>query len=228
MSDTIRANTELVKWVAVALMTADHINKYLFNWTIPGLFEAGRLALPLFAMVIGYNLAQQSITGLQLSSAVYKRLFVFCLISTPIFVMLGGVSSNGLPLNILATLFVGALVFHFIQKQQLWAVAAVFLVGGAAVEFWWFGVSVVVAAAWYFSNRTHERLILLIMAIVSLTLVNDNFYAVLAIPLFFAVTKINATLPRLKWVFYGYYPAHLAVLLLVKIQMKKVGYFFVI
>jgi hypothetical protein len=42
---------EALKWLALALMTGDHVNKYLFNGTLPFLFEAGRLALPIFVFV---------------------------------------------------------------------------------------------------------------------------------------------------------------------------------
>lgn len=51
---------EALKWLALALMTGDHVNKYLFNGTLPFLFEAGRLALPIFVFVLAYNLAVDS------------------------------------------------------------------------------------------------------------------------------------------------------------------------
>ena len=38
---------EALKWLALVLATGDHVNKYLFNATLPVLFEAGRVALPL-------------------------------------------------------------------------------------------------------------------------------------------------------------------------------------
>ena len=49
---------EGLKWLALVLMTGDHVNKYLFNATLPVLFEAGRIALPLFVFVLAYNLAR--------------------------------------------------------------------------------------------------------------------------------------------------------------------------
>jgi len=49
---------EALKWLALVLMTGDHVNKYLFNATLPVLFEAGRVALPLFVFVLAYNLAR--------------------------------------------------------------------------------------------------------------------------------------------------------------------------
>ena len=49
---------EILKWTAAALMVGDHINKYLLHGSEPLLFDAGRLAMPLFAIVLGYNLAR--------------------------------------------------------------------------------------------------------------------------------------------------------------------------
>ena len=39
-------------------MTGDYVNKYLFNGTLPRLFNAGRVTLPLFVFVLAYNLAR--------------------------------------------------------------------------------------------------------------------------------------------------------------------------
>ena len=228
MPGAVNRNIELIKWIAVILMTADHINKYLYNWTIPGLFELGRLAMPLFALVLGVNLARLDTESLKFDMPVIKRLAVFCAISTPIFIILGGVSKLGLPLNILATLLVGTITFVLMQRRQYAAALAVFLFGGWGVEFWWFGVAVVVAAAWFFVLPNLPRLMLLLIAISSLEIINQNYYALLAVPVFFIAAKIPLSLPRWKWFFYIYYPLHLSVLLCIKLEMKKVGYFFAI
>ncbi len=48
---------EALKYLGLVLMTLDHVDKYLFNGTCPTAFAAGRSALPIFAMVLAYNLA---------------------------------------------------------------------------------------------------------------------------------------------------------------------------
>ncbi len=63
---------EALKWVALLLMTADHVNKYLFNETLPFLFEAGRIAMPLFVFVLAYNLARPSVS----ESGAYQRTMI--------------------------------------------------------------------------------------------------------------------------------------------------------
>ncbi|MBK7549911.1 MAG: hypothetical protein IPI20_19875 [Rhodoferax sp.] len=49
---------EALKWLALVLMTGDHVNKYVLADSLPGLFELGRLAMPLFMFVLAYNLAR--------------------------------------------------------------------------------------------------------------------------------------------------------------------------
>lgn len=54
---------EGLKWLGLLLMTGDHVNKYLFNGTLPFLFEAGRLAMPIFVFVLAFNLARPGQIG---------------------------------------------------------------------------------------------------------------------------------------------------------------------
>ena len=57
---TISGGTlEALKWLGLVLMVLDHANKYLFAHAIPGAFEAGRLAMPIFGFVLAYNLARR-------------------------------------------------------------------------------------------------------------------------------------------------------------------------
>ena len=54
---------ESLKWLALLLMVGDHLNKYLFNGTLPVLFEAGRICAPLFALVFAWNLARPGVAA---------------------------------------------------------------------------------------------------------------------------------------------------------------------
>jgi hypothetical protein len=42
-----------------------------------------------------------------------------------------------------------------------------------------------------------------------------------------AASRIDLRVPRLRFVFYVYYPLHLAALWLIRIPMREAGYFFV-
>lgn len=84
-------NVELIKWVALILMIGDHINKYLLNDTIPILYNAGRVVMPLFCFVLAYNLARPDSYTYSVYSKVCQRLMIFGLLATPAYIMLGGV-----------------------------------------------------------------------------------------------------------------------------------------
>ena len=50
---------ELLKWIGVVSMFIDHFGRLLFGWGLETIaFGAGRLAFPLFALVLACNLAR--------------------------------------------------------------------------------------------------------------------------------------------------------------------------
>ena len=80
---------EALKWLAMLLMTLDHVNKHLLHASVPELFAAGRLALPLFGFVLGYNLARPGALTSGGYSRTARRLAVFGSIATIPFIALG-------------------------------------------------------------------------------------------------------------------------------------------
>jgi hypothetical protein len=52
----------------------------------------------------------------------------------------------------------------------------------------------------------------------SLTVVNGNAWGLLAIPIVLLAGRVRLPLPRRTWVFYAFYPAHLLLLLIVRLQ----------
>jgi hypothetical protein len=206
---------EALKWLALVLMTLDHVNKHLLHAAVPALFNAGRLALPLFGFVLGYNLARPG----ALASGAYwrtaRRLAVFGSIATIPFIALGGLGWGWWPLNIMATLGVATLCAWQIDAggaARLVAAGAVFIVGGAFVEFWWPGVAACLLAWAYCRRPSWLTLALWIGTLACLYIVNRNLWALAAMPLIFAARHVKMNLPRGRLGFYVYYPAHLAVL----------------
>lgn len=49
---------ELLKWIALLAMTGDHVAKVVFGGYVPVVGELGRIAFPLFALVMACNLAR--------------------------------------------------------------------------------------------------------------------------------------------------------------------------
>jgi len=220
---------EALKWLGLLLMTGDHVNKYLLNDTVPMLFAAGRLVVPVFVFVLAFNLARPDTLRRGVYQRTMARLAVFGLLATPAFIALGGLFAGWWPLNILFTLLVlTATLFIFERggKANAIAACAILALGGSSVEFWWpailFGTSV-----WFYAKRpTVTALVVAVLSCASLTYINGNSWALAALPLIVAATRIELHFPRWNWAFYAYYPAHLAALWFIRIPMSQAGYLF--
>jgi TraX protein len=64
-----------------------------------------------------------------------------------------------------------------------------------------------------------SSLLLWILPLAALVIVNQNFYALLMVPLVYAAQFVDLPVPRCRHVFYVFYPAHLAVLWLAQAWM---------
>jgi hypothetical protein len=202
---------EALKWLALILMTLDHVNTFLYNGKFPALFNIGRIAMPIFGFVLAYNLARPDALEAGVYERTMKRLALFGVVATPVFVALVG----WLPLNIMFTLLLAAATLYLLEQNERWRVIAALLllaVGGGLVEFQWFGVLYCVAVWLYCKHPTWLRLSIWIASAASLYAINRNLWALAALPLIFAVSRLDLRMPRLRHVFYVYYPAHLAVL----------------
>lgn len=214
---------ELTKWLALILMTADHFNKYLYNGTIPGLTEIGRLAMPLFAFAFAYNLSRPGTLEKGVYQRVLKRLTLIGAIATVPYIALGGVKLGWWPLNILFTLLVSAAVLFIYErggKWHLFLALIIFIVGGSIVEFMWPAIMITLAAWHYCKQPSYRSLAAWIAATCLLYLVNGNLWALTTLPLIFFLPYIRLDFPRWKNAFYFYYPAHLIVLWFMALDVK--------
>ncbi|MBK5005748.1 conjugal transfer protein TraX [Pseudomonas sp. S32] len=225
---------QTLKWLALLLMTGDHINKYLFNETLPYLFEAGRIAMPLFVIILGYNLGRPNSWQAGAHRRTAWRLLIFGLLATPPFIALGGLWYGYYPLNILFALLVITLTLAACERAlagQRWAwglALLVFLVGGALVEFWWPAVLLGVCTTWFVRRPNAFAALGTVLSLAALTYVNGNAWAMAALPIVLLARGIRPNLPRWRWLFYAYYPLHLVALWLIRIPMAKAGYLFLI
>jgi hypothetical protein len=220
---------EALKWLALLLMTVDHVNKFLFNGTNDVAFEAGRVAMPLFVFVLAYNLARPGVLEHGGYPRTMRRLAACGVLALPAFLLLGGINAALRPLNIMFTLLILTSTLNLVECGTTgnWAAAVfVFLAGGANVEFWWtalaFGLSV-----WRYGKYPGMMpLALALTALLALWVVNNNLWALAVVPVVLLSSLVDLRVPRVRWVFYVYYPLHLFVLCLVRIPMAKAGYLF--
>ena len=206
---------EGLKWLGLVLMTVDHVNKYLLHDALPALFDAGRLALPLFSFVLAYNLAKPTSLGKGAYGRVARRLALAGVLASIPFIGLGGLVWEWWPLNILFMLLVSTGVMALLERGgvlRVLAAAVLFVLGGAMVEFWWPAI-VMTLAAWRYTRRpSWTSLIVWVAATASLYVINRNLWALAALPLIFLAPQLSIAMPRVRHVFYVFYPLHLLVL----------------
>lgn len=210
---------EAIKWLAVIFMTIDHANAFLFAGVHAWMFSVGRLALPLFAFVLAYNLARPQALERGAYQRTLVRLAAGCVVATIPFVLLSKLQWGWLPINVMGLFFTATACLYFFGRGGLanfTAGAALFAVGGALTEFWWPGLVVVLTAHAYCRRPTRTYLLLLTIALAMLYLSNQSSWAMGAIFVIVAAPYVHIPLPRSKSAFYIYYPVHLVALLIIR------------
>lgn len=215
--------SETIKWLALIAMTLDHANKILFNAQFAWMYALGRLAMPLFGYVLAYNLAKFDALKSHAYRRVMMRMFITGLAATPFYkaafhhVCLGS-------LNIMFTLGLATCILFLIDKSihnhnvdstiitRALAVA-LFIIGSLFVEGQTIAVGYVLAAWAYCKTQNVWAFLIWLLSTTCLSLINGNHWAVATVPIILITSKIHVNLPRLKWLFYAYYPLHLVILL---------------
>lgn len=202
---------EAIKWLAVVFMTCDHVAKVLLGGYVPVLTEVGRLAFPLFALVMAYNLAQP---GADVCKSV-RRLLVWALVAQPVHALAFG---YWLPLNVLFSFVAAALVIWTINSRRWLLMVLAVLVPPAFVDYDWWGLAFVVLS-WLGFVRRDRRLF--VLAFAAICVFNGNLWALLALPVFWLCHR-DWNVPRTRWAFYGYYVGHLALLAVLSNAMQMI------
>lgn len=216
---------ELLKWIALASMVVDHANAYMFDSASVLAQAFGRLAFPLFGFVLAYNLARSEPPRLAVAA---QRLAVAGVVAQPFYALMVGTPWRlNVMFTFLAALGIIALVRQAPTTQRYLAAAALFLLGGFVVDFYWYGIAFVVAAYFFSRLRNIGGLAVLCGALTMLSLVlvlmlgAAGVAGVLAVPLTWAVRDAAPTIRRLPWLFYVFYPVHMAVLVLGAIMLRS-------
>ncbi|MET0549620.1 MAG: TraX family protein [Xanthomonas sp.] len=219
---------ELLKWIALVLMTGDHVAKIFYGGYVPIVSELGRIAFPVFAIVLAYNLAQPGADALKS----FRRLLLWGILAQPAHGLAFGF---WLPFNVLLSFAVAAAAIWSIQHRQWVLLGMCSVVAPLLVDYQWSGLALVLSSWWLFrvsvvapggatiamtptASRWWSgrglRLSLVAIAFGLLCWYNRNGWALLAIPLLVVLAPRTVRLHRMRWAFYGYYVGHLAVLAL--------------
>ncbi len=211
---------EAMKWLALVLMTGDHINTYLLKGAMPMLYATGRIAFPLFAFVLAYNLARPG------ANLAYKRtslrLTLFGAIAAVVFVAPGLLGAHWLPLNIMFTFLASIAIIALIasdDRRRRLAGLVVFLGCGAVVDYYWTGIAIVVSMFWFLrTGQPWALMTWLVLHALALPLqglllyhapLQYGIWSLAAVPLVMTFARYSFHVPRTRWLFYVYYPAHL-------------------
>lgn len=204
---------ESVKWLALILMTLDHVNHYLLNMQVPVMYEIGRIAMPLFGFVLAYNLARPDAIIKNSHKRAMKRLFFYGLLATPFYAAI----NRWWPVNIMFTLLTVTYLIYRIElggRDHVWKCCIIFFVSGFLVEYLWFATAYCLAAWWYCKSPSLNRGLLWVVATAALFVINQNHWSLLALPILLIASRVDIKIPQLRQVFYIYYPLHLGFILL--------------
>ena len=211
---------ETLKWIALASMFVDHVGRFLLGFGNESwVFAGGRLAFPLFAFVLGMNLAREGDRAGR-AARTALRLALWCAVS-----VLPSIWMRGDPwvVNVLGTLSLGAAACWALAASAHPALRALVLAGAALgalrVEF---GVPGTLLVAGVYLAATRATAVHVLAAAALLLLVGWNnasfggwpalLGTLAAAPVAAAVAALPLRMPRLKLAFYLVYPLHLALI----------------
>lgn len=201
------------KWLALLLMVLDHFNKYVLDSSQTWMFAAGRISMPLFTFVLGYNLARPGMLETGGYRRVALRLSVFGLVATVPFVLVNKLLGGWWPLNMMFTLCLGVVVAWLFDKGTAWTTISAVLLwacGGALVEYWWPALGMLLCVWAYQRKPSLALMVGFGLNLALLYFVSGNFWALAVVPILILLQRWTVALPLAQWIFYGFYPVHLA------------------
>lgn len=196
---------DALKWIAIITMTIDHVG-YMFLPDIAELRIIGRIAFPLFAYLIA-----QGMRNTRAKAAYTKRLFIFALIAQiPFYFMF-----ESAMLNVLFTFAAGAILCTVGPKFLLLYIPAMFII---PFEYSWWGM-LLVPIFYYLHKSKKTAIIIAVASLGAFAYLENIMIQMAAVAAFFLIVKkdvlssFNWPVPN-KYFFYWFYPAHLAVLVM--------------
>ncbi len=210
-----------LKLIAILSMTMDHVGAALFPNANIGGFEylrvIGRLAFPIFCFLI--------VEGFFHTRDVRKylvRLFLFALVSeVPFDVLFNNTGNLWAMQNIFCTLFLGLVAIYAIDDvrekkgQNTFAISAILVAVAivahfANVDYAELGIFYIVLFYLYRGRNLQIFLILVVLNLLFCGASNIQMFSALAVPIIACYNGRQG--PKVKYLFYMYYPLHLAII----------------
>ncbi|MCX6649976.1 MAG: TraX family protein [Candidatus Bathyarchaeota archaeon] len=207
---------ELLKWVAVATMTVDHVGLILFPDYL-ALRIIGRIAFPLFAYLL--VLGMRSTHNLR---GYFNRLIFFAFLSQVPYSLANGIEP-WVKLNIFFTLILGLIMVYLIERSSVAFVIPLIVSVVVPVDYGVYGTATVLLLYLIRKDwKMGSTIFVLINLVLALSGAWYQPFALLALPLILLHDRGRLTFGRAegqlkhprfrKYFFYAYYPLHLMVL----------------
>ncbi len=224
-------DTEFLKLIAIIAMLLDHVGNVFFP-QYPVFRWIGRIAFPIFCYCMTVGLLYTHDIKKYLT-----RLGIFALISQPFWILAfnpDDVWGNLTNWNIFFTLFLSLLSLWAFQEKKWW----LFALGVVALALGGFDYNynglVMMLIFLLCRNKPGLGALLYFLTwipalwggdiadprcpVIAGHAINWTIFGLGAMPFIFLNTHTNLRVP--KWFFYGFYPAHLAAIALVRFLMK--------
>jgi hypothetical protein len=215
---------EALKWIALVSMFLDHFGRHLLGYSNDTwVFAAGRIAFPLFALVLAVNLAREHGRAAR-AARTTRRLALWCALS-----VVPSILARGEPMlvNVFGTLALGAATCwsiamnaSLVPRVALCAAAAV---ASPHVEFGLAGVFLIPAIYLWCTDRQREAALLAVILLLLTGLLNASLGGLpamlgtlVSVPIAAIARRLPISAPRLQLAFYLVYPLHLSLIAAVK------------
>lgn len=209
---------EVLKWLAVACMTADHVNRFLLQGNEQWMFLVGRQAMPIFTLTLAYNLAQAQALASGVNFRVMKRLLLAGLAASPAYIGLVHPMDGWWPLNVLFSLLAGTAIITLLDSalrgRAVFAVV-LFLIAGSCIEAFWSSLILMLACWSYVRTPRLISLTAILLGLIFYSNLTDSKWCFASLVLVMLAHTIRVSIPRLRHVFYIYYPLHLSAIWLI-------------
>lgn len=234
---------EWLKFIGLLTMTIDHVNHFHLSSQYQFLQDIGRVAFPLFVMLFAFNYAKHPDGAKELHKRISKKLLLSGLLALPACLFfkieINQKQSEWLaspwydhlaylyPLNIMFGLYALGLFLVYVEsyreeKKEQFIVLGVFLFFFLSLIAEYNFSIISIGLGFYLINKHHLKLVwwfglfFFIAGVLYLNYsINDSYYSLVVLPLFWLASVKRFAVPRLRSFFYFYYPIHISVLVFV-------------